>query len=180
MKIPIQKLHQHKEWLAEISKKFWLIKKRPWFFWLVATLVSIPLWVVLIIPATLVSMYFYTGNLLDDRGGLLDLEKINKGAFKISSYVLDEKEEVIGRFFYEVRDPISFKETPDLIIKGFLVAEDKRFLRLPILHWGIDPVATGRAILFNSMRSYGLKYGPKSGASGIPQQVARLTYAEEV
>ncbi len=180
MAIPVGKLRQQKEWLAEISKKFWLIKKRPWVFWFAVTLGSIILWVVLGGPVTLVSMYFYTGNLLDDRGDPLDLDKINKGAFKIASYVLDGREKIIGRFFCEVRDPISFQKIPDLLVKGFLAAEDQRFFRSPLFHWGIDPGAMVRAGFFNTMHYLGFKYGPKSGASGIPQQVARLTYAEEV
>jgi len=71
---------------------------------------------------------------------------------------------LIGEFGAERREPIKFEETPPLLIKAFLAAEDSRFFEHP----GIDVQGLARAAL--SLLQTG---EPRQGGSTITMQVAR-------
>lgn len=136
------------------------------------------------------SLLYYTGHLVDDRGKLLDLDKIAKGDFKQESlvYAADGKT-IIGRFFEEPRDLIKEGEIPDILAKAFVAAEDKRFYSWQ--QFGIDPWATTRAGFINfgnktlgklpGMNLFFNYFQQKDqGGSGIDQQLARLLYADDL
>lgn len=167
----------YERWLGELSQQFWLIKKRPWLFRILGGGVSL---VLLLAIGFSCYLYFYTGDLRDDRGQPLDFRKIKRGESKRASYIYDHGgKEIIGRFFYEIRDPITAEQLPKLLAKAFVAAEDKNFYAS--FHRGIDPFAILRAFSLNTARDWGMVYSrPKSGASGIHQQLARLIYAEDV
>ncbi|MDO8495535.1 MAG: transglycosylase domain-containing protein, partial [bacterium] len=175
-----KKRRYYQKWLGEVSQQFWLIKKRPWVT-MIVRLFLIGCGVALLGGISFAGyLYYYTGNLTDDLGIPLDFSKIERGDFKNASHVYDsEGKEIIGRFFYEVRDPINVDAIPGLLAKGFIAAEDKNFYAS--FHRGIDPLAIVRAYIFNKAREWRIASSrSKSGASGIPQQVARLAYAGEV
>lgn len=187
MEIPanLKKRRYYQIWRKELSKHFWIVKKGFWLRGLLLLSTFIAGIASALVIVTLFTIgfyglaYFYTGNLRDDQGKPLNFDKIKRGDFKRSSSIYDYSgKEVIGRFFYEIRDPVSKADVPPLLAQGFIAAEDQRFYWK--LHRGVDWLAVGRAFVFNTLHQIGWKYGPKSGASSIPQQVARLIYAEEL
>lgn len=124
-----------------------------------------------------------------------DLEKIKKFNPQVASHVYDGNGEEIDKFFYINRDAAKYKEIPDIVKQAFLSAEDKRFFEykvylspvalsysgwtpsvsIPGGHWGFDPIAIFRALVFN------LYYDRiVSGASTLTQQLAELVHEEEV
>ena len=167
-----------------LKKDYWiiLIRRRPWLFWTFLTLLVLFTLLCLGGEFFLLLSRFYTGNLPyignlnDDQGQPLDLEKLGKSGLEVASYVLDKNGVVIGRFFYEIRDPIKYEEIPAQLANGFIAVEDKGFYSHP----GVSRQAIGRASLIRFLHAVGFKYGQASGASTITQQLARLLYAEEL
>ena len=172
MKIPAKPI-SNKELVSRFKKKFWILKKRPA---LIKLLWSIPIFSVILFLTGFSYLYLYTSDLKDKNGKPLNWEKLENKDLKKSSLVFESNGELIGRFFYEVRDPINYNETPKILINGFIAAEDQRFFS----HHGIDIYAIGRAAFFNSLRWAGFKYGPRAGASTITQQYARLRFSEDI
>lgn len=167
-----------------LKKDFWIItvKRRPWVKWM---LISILLILTVVPPACYLTFYYYTGyipfvgDLNDDNGQLLDFEKLGRSDFKKASYVYaKDGKTIIGVFSYEIRNPVKINEIPPIIKNAFIAAEDKRFYSW--LQFGIDPIATTRAGIIYIGHGIGFKYGKKQGASGIPQQLSRTLFAEEV
>lgn len=178
-----KKRRYYQKWLKELSGHSWIVKKRFWlrvFLWVSTLLTGAVATALLLAIGFQGFAYFYTGNLKDDHGEPLDFSKIKRGDFKKASYVYDYSgQEVLGGFFEEIRNPITAEQVPDLLAKAFIAAEDKNFYAS--FHRGVDPFAVARAGTYNTLSKLGVVYNrPKSGASGIPQQVARLVYAREV
>ncbi|MEK7154150.1 MAG: transglycosylase domain-containing protein [Patescibacteria group bacterium] len=167
-----------------LKRDYWviLIRRRPWCFrTFLACLVLLMLLCLGGEFFLLLSRFYtgnipFTGNLNDDQGQPLNLEKLGQPGLEVASYVLDKNGEPIGRFFYVIRDPIRYEEISAQLANGFIAAEDKRFYS----HSGIDRWAIGRAGLIRLGHTVGFKYGQVSGASTITQQLARLLYAEEL
>lgn len=89
------------------------------------------------------------------------------------SYVLEDKDRNLlgatvatdGQWRFPVMDSV-----PEKFAASLLAYEDKRFYR----HWGVDPIAMGRALYKN------IKNGKVvSGGSTISMQVIRLAYAKD-
>lgn len=121
-------------------------------------------------------LFFYSSDILDFQGNPLNFEKLTKSDLRCSSFVYSSDNQIIGRFFYEVRDPVKYDEIPGLLINGFVAAEDQRFF----YHPGIDVFAIGRAFIINTSHKIGFQYGKKAGASTIDQQLSRLLFADEL
>lgn len=132
-------------------------------------------------------LFKYTGDLVDGSGKPINLSKPENNRLKRASYVYDNKGQIVGRFFDEVRDPVRITEVHDLVKYGFVAAEDKKYYRGIfwgyLKHPGIDPIAIFRAFVGNiapaPVAKY-LNYSRLSGASGISQQYTRLLYEYEV
>lgn len=184
MKKPITKARWKVFFRKHLQPDYWIImvKRRPWLKW---TLFSF-LFLFTILPVVgFLTFYYYTGyipfvgDLNDDNGRPLDFEKLARSDFKKASYVYAaDGKTTVGMFFDEIRDQIKIDEVPAIIKKAFIAAEDQRFYTR--FQLGIDPIATFRAGIINFSHWIGFKYGNRSGASGIPQQLTRLLYAEEV
>ncbi len=71
---------------------------------------------------------------------------------------------ILGQFGQEHRVFVSFKDTPQMLIKAILAAEDERFYQ----HGGIDYIGVMRALISNIISGH-----IQSGASTITMQVAR-------
>lgn len=157
----------------QFKKDFILIKRRPKIFKLFLVLCFL-------LFSCAVSgwyyLFFYSADIKNEYGDSIDFNKLEKAGLRRTSFIYSSTDQIIGRFFYEVRDPIKFEETPELLVKGFISAEDQRFF----YHPGIDIIAIGRAWIINMSHKAGFKYGKKSGASTITQQLARLLYADEL
>ncbi|MBU0484923.1 MAG: penicillin-binding protein 1A [Proteobacteria bacterium] len=81
-----------------------------------------------------------------------------------TSLLLDDRKQVVGRFFEQNRYVVPVSRMPELLPKAFIAAEDGRFYQ----HKGIDAWSILRAFIHN------LKAGGKAqGGSTITQQVAR-------
>jgi len=152
----------------QLKRDFFLIKRRP-LLWRFTLFLGI-----LALLSLLGYLFFSTNGLTDSHGRPLDFGKIEKADMTRTSFVVSSDGQIIGRFFYETRDPLKYDEIPPLLIKGFIAAEDKRFF----YHPGIDVVAISRAFITNAF--YKIGYGQRSGASTITQQLARLLYAKEL
>lgn len=123
--------------------------------------------------------FFNLGCLTDDDGEPLDLEKLARSEFKKASYIYANNEEEIGKYFDEIRDPVRLDEitTTKRLQDAFLAAEDKRFYKHP----GIDMIAITSAFVGNTTRELGFTFWTRSGgASTITQQLARLSFTDEV
>ncbi len=132
-------------------------------------------------------VFRYTGDLKDDRGKKIDLQKLEKSSFEISSSVSTADGKIIGRFFNQVRSPLKSAEMPKVLKDGFIAAEDRRFNEKrrnhsatdlvcdPLYIDGLDSCAILRAGFGILVRAHNL-----SGASGIRAQLARILYADEV
>ena len=168
-------------------------RKRHWILW---TLLLFVLIASAVVGAGYWYMFVYTGDLTNGdcewlifkcTGEPIDLDKPSHEKLKQVSYVRDKDSRIISMFFYEVRDPIKLKEVPQLLINGFVAAEDKRFYRGllggRIDHPGVDPFAILRAFIGNTAPAFTRNYlnlTKLSGASGIASQYTRLRYAYDV
>ncbi len=157
----------------QLKKDFILIKRRPRIFKL---FLAICLLLFFFVVGGGYYLFFYSADIKNNYGDRLDFNKLEKAGLRCTSFIYSSDHTVIGRFFYEVRDPVKYDEVPDLLVKGFVAAEDQRFF----YHPGVDIFAIGRAFIINMAHKVGFKYGKKSGASTITQQLARLLYADEL
>lgn len=157
----------------QLKKDFILIKRRPRIFKL---FLAACLLLFFSTVGGIWYLFFYSADIKNDYGDHIDFNKLEKAGLRCTSFVYSSDNKVIGRFFYEVRDPVKYDEVPDLLVKGFVAAEDQRFF----YHPGIDVIAIGRAFVIDLFHKIGFKYGKRSGASTITQQLARLLYADEL
>jgi penicillin-binding protein 1C len=93
-----------------------------------------------------------------------------RSAHFVSSKILDRE----GNLLYEVTDPqggrrtwVDLEEISPFLVQATLAAEDRNFYSQ--VHRGVDPIAILRAIYYNVTEQRIV-----SGASTIPQQLARL------
>ncbi|MEK7151454.1 MAG: transglycosylase domain-containing protein [Patescibacteria group bacterium] len=160
--------------------KIVFVKKRPWLKWLL-------LLFLIAIPSYITWAWHHYGKLTDDQNQLLDFQKLHNKDFYKASYVYDVKGQPIGRFFYEARDFIKLRETPELVKQAFIAAEDGNFYRyringidLSFGHPGVDPLAIARAGGGNIINWIYAPWANRSGASTIEQQSVRFLYENNV
>src|SRR3989344_4832568 len=119
-----------------LRKKYWIIKKRPWLLWLLRILLvfAFLLLLLFLIPGVAyLAFNYYTGyvpfigDLKDDHGNSLDFEKLSRDDFLKSSIVRANDNKIIGRFFYENRDPAITDNISELLKNAFIATEDTRF-----------------------------------------------------
>jgi len=105
---------------------------------------------------------------------LPNVKKLSDLKLNRSSYIYSKDEKIAGRFFYENRDPVKFKDIPPLVKNAVLATEDERFF-YSFYHFGIDPISIVRAFVHNTLARRTV-----SGASTVTQQLTRLLYEDEV
>lgn len=106
-------------------------------------------------------------NLASGLPNIQDVEKDYRPP--IITRVLDAQSRLMGEFAAERRIVIPVKEMPELLVRAFVAAEDKRFFE----HSGIDLMGLVRAALANLS-------GKKEGASTITMQVAKTFFLADV
>ncbi|MBI4160558.1 MAG: transglycosylase domain-containing protein [Candidatus Yanofskybacteria bacterium] len=157
------------------------VKKRPWLKWVMLIFV-------LALPSYVIWAWYHYGDLTDDARQPLDFERLRKKDFNMASYVYDIKGRQMGRFFYEARDYAKLEDIPEMVRSAFLAAEDQNFYQyhfdsvgvvLNFGHFGIDPIAIGRASFFNTIHKY-TGYYMKSGGSTVNQQLVRQLYEKDI
>lgn len=151
-----------------LRRDYWVFKKRPWLF---RSFLALVILIFMAAGYGAYYLYLYDGNLVGQDGNPLDLDKLSRPTYKKTSYVFDARDNIIGKFFYEIREPVQYTSVPENMKNAFLAAEDKRFFS----HHGYDPLAMSRALMENK-----LHHRVTSGASTITQQLVRHLYDEDV
>lgn len=175
-----------------VRNQVWIIKKRPWLIKLLCLLLLL-LSLLIIIPVTGYNLFYYytghipfVGDLKDDHGNLLDFNKLSRDDFLKSSIARYSNKKIMGRYFWENRDPGKSENVSEVLKYAFIATEDKRFnpnrpnhlwydTYCDWLYESVDPCAIVRAGFGRLFRYHNL-----SGASTITQQVARQTHADDV
>ena len=99
-------------------------------------------------------------------GELPTFEELENPEKNLATEVISIDGKTIGKYAYENRTPVHFKDLPDNLVKALVATEDERFYE----HSGIDFKATARAIV---------KLGKDGGGSTITQQLAKLLFHGE-
>jgi penicillin-binding protein 1A len=112
--------------------------------------------------------------LVDIMKGLPSEAELADYAPALPSTVRDVNGEVVARFMRERRIYLPYDETPPLLVRAYVSAEDKTFFS----HDGLDYAGIANAVLVNVQGLFGDKR--PVGASTITQQVAKSIIGNEV
>ncbi len=99
-------------------------------------------------------------------GPLPTFEELENPEKNLASEVISIDGKTLGKYAYENRTPVKYKDLPQNLINALVATEDERFYQ----HSGIDFKATLRAII---------KMGKDGGGSTITQQLAKLLFHGE-
>ena len=93
-------------------------------------------------------------------GALPTFEELENPQKNLATEVISADGVTLGKYAFQNRTPVGFKELPDDLVNALIATEDERFYE----HSGIDFRGTARAIV---------KMGKGGGASTITQQLAK-------
>ncbi len=99
-------------------------------------------------------------------GPLPTFEELENPEKNLATEVISIDGKTLGKYAYENRTPVKYKDLPQNLINALVATEDERFYE----HSGIDFKATSRAVL---------KMGKGGGGSTITQQLAKLLFHGE-
>jgi len=99
-------------------------------------------------------------------GKLPTFEELENPENNFATEIISIDGKTIGKYAYENRTPVIYKELPPYLIDALVSTEDERFYS----HSGIDFRGTLRAVI---------KLGKGGGGSTITQQLAKLLFTEE-
>ena len=99
-------------------------------------------------------------------GALPSFEELENPEHNLATEVISIDGKTLGKYAFENRTPVQFKDLPSNLIKALVATEDERFYE----HSGIDFKATARAVA---------KMGKDGGGSTITQQLAKLLFHGE-
>ena len=99
-------------------------------------------------------------------GALPSFEELENPEKNLATEVISIDGKTLGKYAYENRTPIKYKDLPQNLINALIATEDERFFD----HSGIDFKATFRAVV---------KLGKDGGGSTITQQLAKLLFHGE-
>ena len=94
-------------------------------------------------------------------GALPTFEELENPQKNLATEVISADGVTLGKYAFQNRTPVGFKELPDNLVNALIATEDERFYE----HSGIDFRGTARAIV---------KMGKGGGASTITQQLAKI------
>jgi len=100
---------------------------------------------------------------LNMRSELPDVNSLKSIQWQTPMQIYSSDGLLISQFGEKKRIPLTLEQTPKQLINALLATEDDRFY----LHFGVDPIGMGRAVLGKLMGQ------DKGGASTITMQVAR-------
>ncbi len=103
------------------------------------------------------------GIYLSMRSSLPSVESLKDLQWQTPMQIFSVDGKLISQFGEKKRIPLTLEEMPQQLINAILATEDDRFY----LHFGVDPIGMGRAVLGQIMGKN------KGGASTITMQVAR-------
>ncbi len=93
-------------------------------------------------------------------GQMPSFDELENPNSNIASEIISSDGKTIGKFAFENRIPVKYKDLPKDLVNALVSTEDERFYE----HSGIDPKGTLRAVV---------KLGKDGGASTITQQLAK-------
>lgn len=99
-------------------------------------------------------------------GTLPSFEELENPEHNLATEVISIDGKTLGKYAFENRTPVQFKDLPSNLIEALVATEDERFYE----HSGIDFKATARAVA---------KMGKDGGGSTITQQLAKLLFHGE-
>ncbi len=99
-------------------------------------------------------------------GEMPGFEKLENPKTALATEIISSDGQTLGKFFYQNRTPVQFKDLPPHLIKALVATEDERFYDHP----GMDLKSTVRAVLF---------LGKKGGGSTLTQQLAKQLFHGE-
>ncbi|MFN0728434.1 penicillin-binding protein 1A [Polaribacter gochangensis] len=94
-------------------------------------------------------------------GVLPTFEELENPENNLATEIISSDGKTLGKYAYENRTPIHFKDLPKNLVEALIATEDERFFE----HSGVDFKATARAIA---------KLGKDGGGSTITQQFAKI------
>ena len=98
-------------------------------------------------------------------GALPTFEELENPQNNLATEIISSDGKTLGKYAYENRTPIKFKELPENLVLALIATEDERFYE----HSGIDLRSLARAIS---------KFGKGGGASTITQQLAKNLFTK--
>ncbi len=99
-------------------------------------------------------------------GPLPSFEELENPENNLATEVISVDGKTLGKYAYENRTPVQFKDLPSNLVEALVSTEDERFFE----HSGIDFKASVRAVV---------KMGKDGGGSTITQQLAKLLFHGE-
>ena len=99
-------------------------------------------------------------------GVLPTFEELENPEKNLATEVISSDGVTIGKYAFQNRTPVKFKDLPDNLVKALIATEDERFYE----HSGIDFRGTARAVV---------KLGKGGGASTITQQLAKNLFTKQ-
>lgn len=98
-------------------------------------------------------------------GALPTFEDLENPQKNLATEIISSDGVTLGKYAFQNRTPVGFKELPDNLVKALIATEDERFYE----HSGIDFKGTLRAVV---------KFGKGGGASTITQQLAKNLFTK--
>lgn len=98
-------------------------------------------------------------------GALPTFEELENPQKNLATEIISADGVTLGKYAYENRTPVTFKDLPDNLVEALIATEDERFYE----HSGIDFRGTARAVV---------KLGKGGGASTITQQLAKNLFTK--
>ncbi len=98
-------------------------------------------------------------------GALPTFEELENPQKNLATEVISSDGVTLGKYAYQNRTPVGFKDLPENLVKALIATEDERFYK----HSGIDFRGTARAVV---------KMGKGGGASTITQQLAKNLFTK--
>lgn len=119
-------------------------------------------WRIVILGVFLAILPFFLAS-VGALGFMPTFEDLENPENNLATEVISSDGKTLGKYAYENRTPVKYKDIPQNLVEALVATEDERFYG----HSGIDFKATSRAIL---------KLGTKGGGSTITQQLSRLLF----
>ncbi len=99
-------------------------------------------------------------------GHMPDFKELENPEHNLATEIISIDGKTIGKYAFENRTPVRYKDLPQNIVNALVATEDERYYD----HAGVDFQSTARALL---------TMGKKGGGSTITQQLAKLLFHRE-
>ncbi len=122
-------------------------------------------WIAIISGVAFVALLFLLAG-IGTFGKLPTFEELENPENNLASEVISIDDKTLGKYAYENRTPVQYKDLPSNLVEALVATEDERFYN----HSGMDAKGTLRAVL---------KMGKGGGASTITQQLAKMLFTRK-